>query len=343
MRTYNTLIRAALGIALCLVVLGAYVRLSDAGLGCPDWPGCYGHLLGVPETAAAIDRANALYPQRGVETDKAWKEMAHRYLAGIFGGLVLLVAGIAMRNRRAAKQPVVLPFVLLLVTLFQGLLGMWTVTWLLNPAVVTMHLLGGMTILAILWWLVLTSAAPREPEFFAGAASSFRMAVLVTAVLVLQIFLGGWTSSNYAALACADFPTCQQQWWPVSIDFGAVFFEWYEHNVTYEFGSLESTTRVAIHWLHRLGALVITIFVTAFLLRLLMQKPPGSVKAIAGISFFLLIAQIMLGISNVVYALPKAVAVAHNGFAALLLLAMITMMYYLKSCAESKVETVPCN
>lgn len=343
MKTFNASIRVALVTALCLIILGAYVRLSNAGLGCPDWPGCYGHLLGVPETADEINRAAALYPQRAVQTDKAWKEMAHRYLAGIFGALVLLIAVIAMCNYHAAKQPVTLPLVLLAVTVFQGLLGMWTVTRLLNPVIVTMHLLGGMTILAILWWLTLASTMRPAIPYFAGARSSFRLAVFVTAVLVLQIFLGGWTSSNYAALACTDFPTCQQKWLPVSIDFDKVFFEWYEGGADYEFGVLDSTARTAIHWLHRLGALVSMFVVTGFLLHLLVQKPPATVKMIAAISFLLLIVQIALGISNVVYALPIVVATSHNGFAALLLLAMITMVYYLKSCAESEVKTAQFN
>ncbi len=325
--------------ALCVIILGAYVRLSDAGLGCPDWPGCYGHLLGVPVTTDEINRANEFYPQPVVETDKAWKEMVHRYLAGGFGILVLFIGIVAGLNRHDLRQPFVLPLALLVITIFQGLLGMWTVTLLLNPIIVSMHLLGGMAILAILWWLILTSIPNQATQAFTGANKDFKLAIFVTAILVMQIFLGAWTSSNYAALACTDFPTCQQKWLPDAIDFGSIFSGWYNQGFSHEFGTLESPARTAIHWLHRLGALIIAILIIGFLLRLLVKKPPASVKMAAGAGFFLLIAQIALGISNVVYSLPIAVAIAHNGTAALLLLAMITMIYRLKSCVTPEIRS----
>ena len=149
-------------LALIVVVMGAYTRLSDAGLGCPDWPGCYGHILGVPESSSEIDQANKAFPERAVEVGKAWKEMIHRYLAEGLGLLILVMAFIAIKNRRETNQALWLPILLVGLVIFQGLLGMWTVTLLLKPVIVMLHLLGGLTILALLWWLVLRASAEQN-------------------------------------------------------------------------------------------------------------------------------------------------------------------------------------
>ena len=243
-------------LALCVVVLGAYVRLSHAGLGCPDWPGCYGHLVGVPESGHEIDQANQAYPERAVESDKAWKEVIHRYFAAVLGILILLLAIMAIKNRNDPQQPVVLPIVLVGLVIFQALLGMWTVTLLLKPVIVMLHLLGGLLIVALLWWLVLKSS-----KHTSSISKNSYMAALVLGLVLLigQIVLGGWTSTNYAALACPDFPTCQGEWWPET-DFKEAFVFWRGLGQNYEFGVLDNPARTAIHLSHRLFAIVVGFY-----------------------------------------------------------------------------------
>ena len=306
------------------MILGAFVRLSDAGLGCPDWPGCYGHFVGTPETSKEIVVANQNFPERHFVKDKAKKEMLHRYLASFFGLMVLLLAFIAWRNRRDPKQAVTLPWILLALVILQGLLGMWTVTLKLNPIVVLMHLLGGITIMALLWWLILQTQF--QPLHWKPMRYSSLGAKIVVCVVVIQILLGGWTSANYAALACTDFPTCQQQLWP-SMDFGAALPSHSLEAINYEYGILDSAARVAIHMLHRLGALLVLITLLTFFYFLLRQNPPPQLILTLSISTALLFIQIALGISNVLLSLPIAIATAHNGVAVLLLLSLLTILY----------------
>ncbi len=312
-------------LALIVVVMGAYTRLSDAGLGCPDWPGCYGHLLGVPETNAEIDRANQAFPERAVESAKAWKEMIHRYLAEGLGLLILILAIVAIKNRKDENQALWLPLALVALVIFQGLLGMWTVTLLLKPVIVMLHLLGGLCILALLWWLVLQSS----PQQTLGTQNSLTSILVVGLILlVVQILLGGWTSANYAALACPDFPTCQGVWWPAT-DFKEGFVFWRGLGQNYEFGVLDSPARTAIHLSHRMFAIVVAVFWLAMLLRIMVgHKSSSNMRQIATITLVFLIAQIALGISNVVMKLPISVAVMHNGGAALLLLSVVTLIFY---------------
>lgn len=315
----------ATALALGVVVLGAYVRLSDAGLGCPDWPGCYGH-LGVPESEQHVVQANAAYPERPVEAPKAWKEMIHRYFAGTLGLLVLALAVIAWRRRDEAGQPVVLPLLLLVLIVFQALLGMWTVTLLLKPVIVMAHLLGGLATLALLWWLSLRQSwTPRT----GGDAHWLRpWALLALVVVVLQVALGGWTSANYAALACPDFPTCQSAWWP-PMDFKEAFTLWRGLGISYEGGVLDNDARVTIHVVHRLGALVVLLYL-GWLVRQAMGT--ASERVLRGMGLLiggLLLTQIGLGIANVVLTLPLPVAVAHNAGAALLILAVVALNHAL--------------
>lgn len=308
-------------LALCVVMLGAWVRLSDAGLGCPDWPGCYGKVI-VPGAEEAVAGANEAFPERPLEAHKAWKEMIHRYLAGSLG---LVIAGLffmAIKNRRYPEQPVLLPTLLVALVLFQAALGMWTVTLKLKPVIVMAHLLGGFATLALLWWLVV-STSERYYQF--GKARWLSVfGFLGVLLLVAQIALGGWTSSNYAALACPDFPQCQQQWWP-AMDFKEAFVLWRGIGPNYEFGVLEHPARTAIHMTHRLGALVVGIYLLVLLLVVLKSRMSAISRRVALIGLLLLLTQISLGISNVVFHLPLAVAVAHNGVAAMLLLSMITL------------------
>ena len=307
-----------------LVMLGAYVRLSDAGLGCPDWPGCYGHLVGVPAQDHHVSAANEAFPDRPVEAPKAWKEMAHRYVAGALGFLILALAVMAWRQRHQSDQPVALPMALLALVIFQALLGMWTVTLLLKPLVVTAHLLGGMAMLALLFWLVLRSGAHLRALAARSLGVLRGLALAALVVLVLQVFLGAWTSTNYAALACPDFPTCQGRWWPQT-DFREAFTLWRGLGVNYEYGVLENTPRLTVHLSHRIGA-VITLLMMLGLAAYLMAAERARALRLLGFALLgAVILQVGLGVSIVLLHLPLPLAVAHNGGAALLLLVLVAI------------------
>lgn len=325
MRAYKTLILVALLLTFILVPLGAFVRLSDAGLGCPDWPGCYGQIT--PHHAAdEINAALQANPDGVVSHDKAWKEMAHRYVAGILGLLVLAIFIMAWRLRGHTQGSIGLPALLLGVIVLQALLGMWTVTQMLKPVVVTAHLLGGMTTLALLVWLWRRESAVHQQAYFAPARH-LRAAVTLGLVLVyVQIALGGWVSANYAALACSDFPMCQGQWWP-AMDFeqGYTLHRNLGETASGELLSLQALT--AIHWTHRLMALIVTFYLLWLASRLF------KISGYARIAVMLLIVlggQVLLGISNVLFSLPLPVAVAHNACAAILLAGMVMLSYKVK-------------
>jgi cytochrome c oxidase assembly protein subunit 15 len=314
-------------LALCVILLGAYVRLSDAGLGCPDWPGCYGH-FGAPTSERAVAAANEAHPARPVHSGKAWKEMVHRYLAGSLGLAILALAVIAWRNRRTGL-PVLLPTVLTGLIGFQALLGMWTVTLLVNPVIVTAHLAGGMATLALLWWLTLRQGRLWGASLSCGRRPLRPWAILGVVLVVGQILLGGWTSSNYAALACTEFPTCHGgQWWPEA-NFAEGFTLWRPLGVDYEFGVLENPARTAIHLAHRLGALVVAVYVVLLAVSAIRRAASATARRIGSVLLAILGLQIALGITNVVAQLPLPVAVAHNGSAALLLLALISLVHVL--------------
>ena len=314
-KSFLRLARAGTLLALLVVVIGAWVRLTDAGLGCPDWPGCYGQLVVTESTREAAEA----FPERPLDVGKAWREMIHRYLATGLGLICLIMAGVAWFNRRDPEQPTRLAYVLLAVVIFQGLLGMWTVTLLLQPVIVMAHLLGGLTTLGLLFWLgdwrrALSSKAARAP------ASLRRLALAGAAVLVVQIALGGWTSANYAALACPDFPTCQTRWWPPVADFREGFVLFRELGVDYEGGVLDNPARVAIHFTHRLGAVAAAIAL-GLLGWTMTRRPrlrPDGIAVLGALGV-----QLVLGASIIIYSVPLSVAVAHNGVAALLLLAVL--------------------
>ncbi|MGD8583501.1 MAG: COX15/CtaA family protein [Gammaproteobacteria bacterium] len=306
--------------AAVVVLLGAYTRLVDAGLGCPDWPGCYGFLT-VPDSHEEIKIAEQAFPHAPVEAHKAWPEMVHRYFAGTLGLIIALLAFLAFKARQDDSQPLLLPILLLGLVIFQAALGMWTVTMGLLPIVVMGHLLGGFTTLALLLLLFLRLRDGNKPS----SASPLRnLALIGLAIVFIQISLGGWTSANYAAIICTDFPTCQGHWLPPLDIAGA--FELHDENVqNYLGGFLGNDARVTIHWLHRLGALVTTLFILFLAFRLFSSEHRG----FAGWLLLVLVVQVSLGISNVVFSLPLAVAVAHNGVAALLLLTMVTLVHTL--------------
>lgn len=307
---FHKLSRIAAVLALCVVVLGAYVRLSDAGLGCPDWPSCYGTLT-VPQSEAAINQAQLAYPDKPLEHAKAWKEMAHRYFAGSLGLLVLVLAVLAVKQRTQLKTPWQLSIVLLVLITLQAMLGMWTVTMLLKPVIVTLHLLGGMTTLAILSWI-----AFRHTTLPAIQVSSCQWRWLRFALLVwlAQVALGGWTSTNYAALACTDFPTCHGAWWP-QMDMSDAFHLTRALGESQHGGQLHLDALTAIQWTHRLGAIVVAFWLLVSA-RILWTTGQAKGAAIGLLVF--LTAQIALGIANLLLHLPLVLAVMHNAGAALL-------------------------
>lgn len=317
-QSFRRLLQFTVVLALCVIILGAYTRLSDAGLGCPDWPGCYGHLVGVPDELPHDEF------DRPLETDKAWKEMIHRYLAGILGLAVLAIFIFAVAKRKQLQQSVLLPTLLLCTVIFQALLGMWTVTLLLSPVIVTAHLIGGFTTLSLTWLLLLNQSRDTNAPSPDTSMGLRFWAAIGFLLLVGQIFLGGWTSTHYAALACGtDFPTCMSQWWP-TMDFDSAFQFVHHTGVDYEFGTLESPARTAVQVTHRIGALIVGTYLIGLFLLLLVQ-PQRKFAGLAGILLLVLATQITLGILNVVMALPLSIAVAHNLVAALLLLTVITI------------------
>ena len=309
---YRHLAWFAAGLTLCVVVLGAYVRLSDAGLGCPDWPGCYGHLAW-PNEAHEIEKANATFTERAVEVGKAWREMVHRYLATILG--VVVIALLVWAYRRRHIESYALPLVILVAIIFQGMLGMWTVTLKLHPSIVMSHLMGGLTIFSLIVWLACSRSPGITPYRYAGHVKQW-LVVVGFLLLLLQIALGGWTSANYAALACVGFPQCNGVWWP-QMDFVQAMDVFKQYGPNYEFGVKDGPARMAIQMMHRMGAVVVTLYFSWLIFKLTRNRELMPL----GLSLLtLLVIQIALGIINVTYSLPLLVATLHNGVAALLVI-----------------------
>lgn len=363
---------ASFALAAAVVVLGAYTRLADAGLGCPDWPTCYGHLW-VPTSEADVAKANEAFAETPVEHDKTWPEQLHRIFASTLGLLILILLYVALRNVKDERpwksitaflallvtgtiarifvgdtldpvlwvfvgayfaslyylhrqygpspKPYKLPAVLAGLVILQGLFGMWTVTLKLWPQVVTLHLLGGFATLSLLWVLIQRQSTGRLN--LDEAASVRRLAILAIVVVALQIALGGWVSSNYAALACPDFPLCQNSFWPEA-KFAQGFNLLQDIGPNYLGGVLESKARIAIHLAHRVGALLVLICVLAFVVVLWRSAVPAA-RRFAFVLLGVLAFQLTLGIMNIVLSLPLAIAVAHNAGGAVLLLTLITI------------------
>ncbi|MCZ6828739.1 MAG: COX15/CtaA family protein [Gammaproteobacteria bacterium] len=329
-------------LALCAVVLaagvialGAFTRLVDAGLGCPDWPGCYGQLMW-PSGAEEISAAERAFPEAPVEMDKTWPEMVHRYFATTLGVFAIALVVVAWRHR-GPGQPLKLPLFLLGFVILQGLFGMWTVTLKLWPQVVTAHLLGGFATLSLLWLLTLRLSNSRwqlhasKSELMRGLKSP---AMLGLVIVVLQITLGGWTTSNYAALACPDLPTCQSQWLP-AMDFASGFNVIQGIGPNYLGGMMDNDARVAIHMSHRIGAILTLLYVGWLSLRLLACSEPvlrRQGRLIGGV----LLLQFGLGLSNILFHLPLLTTVSHNVMGALLLLTLVTLNYGLLSAGDKR-------
>ncbi len=321
---YRKIAWLAVAYTFVVVVVGAYVRLADAGLGCPDWPGCYGELT--PHHARG-DIAKAVEEQGGthgpVSMGKAWKEMFHRYIAGGLGLLIFAIAVAAWARWRELGQSPLLATGILGLVIFQAALGMWTVTLLLKPVIVTLHLLGGMAILALLAWLALRQQVPRP---LPSAVVKLRpLAILALLVVVAQIALGGWVSTNYAALACTDFPTCHGEWLP-QMDFRHGFQLVRELGKTADGTHLSYDAVTAIHWTHRVGALITLIVAGG--LALLLRRDSASAR-LGGVLLAVLLAQVVLGVANVLGGLPLLLAAAHNAGAAILLLVMVVINFTL--------------
>lgn len=319
----------ALALGFVVVILGAYTRLVHAGLGCPDWPGCYG-FIGVPQSAESMQIAEARFPNEPVEVFKAWAEMIHRYVAGALGLIILGLALYSLRQRRIPGYPVGLSFGLLLLVVCQAAFGMWTVTLKLWPQIVTAHLLGGFATLSLLLLLSLRLSG-RYPSLspLRSVARVRHFARLALLVVIGQIVLGGWTSTNYAALACVDLPTCHGEWWP-EMNFAAGFHLFHEIGPNYLGGILDGEGRTAIHITHRIGAMVTSLV----LLMLAWQLTRIRLGGLASLLVVVLAVQISLGVSNVLLHLPLAVAVAHNAVGAVLLLVMVAINYRLRAPAR---------
>jgi cytochrome c oxidase assembly protein subunit 15 len=332
---------ALAGVLLCfaVVVLGAYVRLTAAGLGCPDWPGCYGQVtpLGAEHSATA----QAAFPTKPLNVGKAWREMIHRYAASTLGLIIVVIAALAVAFRRRKLLSTGYAIALLATVAVQGILGMLTVTWQLKPLIVTLHLLFGMTTLGLLWWLWLS--LPRQSwggmrmqgagrTAFNGGGNgtsamriAHQLAVAGLIALALQIVLGGWTSSNYAAVACPDFPTCQNAWVPHT-DYRNAFVLWRGLGVNYEGGVLDNPARVAIHLTHRLWAIVATLALAFASLFVVFRQAPSSGLPAAYAVLGALALQLTIGISMVLKTFPLELTTAHTAGAALLLLATLALV-----------------
>ena len=374
-RHYHRLAWAAVLLALCVIVFGGFVRLSNAGLSCPDWPTCYGKATW-PTQDHEINAANASY-ERVVEVSKAWREQFHRHIAALLGLMVLGLALLAARKRSLGVASVLvasglvalsipiymgvgmaanhtlsvglvvvaelillvqalrwsnvdsarLSTFVLMVIIFQAVLGMWTVIWLVKPVIVMSHLMGGLLTLSLLTWLAWRTT-PGSALVQAEAPRLRRLLWIGLGLLLAQIALGGWTSANYAALACGtDYPTCLGQWWPEQ-DYREAFVLWRGIGVDYEGGVLDGPARAAIQMSHRLLALLVAGHLIVVGIRML--RTPGLVFW-GSVLLVLLTAQVALGISNVVLGLPLWVATAHNAGAALLLFTLVGLLARLRA------------
>lgn len=323
-------------LTLDLIMFGSFTRLTDSGLGCPDWPGCYGHSNPL-SAGEAIRAAETALPSGPVTMTKAWIEMLHRYFAMAVGVLIIVLTALAWRRWRSDRShsPALATSIFVAVCL-QGAFGAWTVTMKLQPAIVTAHLLGGMALLALLVWLALREDA--QPAV-AAAAQLRPIAALAGVVLVAQIALGGWVSTNYAVMACPDFPLCQGQFAPRDMDFGHGFTIWRDLGMTGGDAAapIPFQALVAIHWTHRTFAYV------AFAVLGWLAWRAGKIDATRNAARWLaalLVLQFATGLSNVVLEWPLALAVAHNGGAATLLALVVTLNYRAWQGARSAVPAV---
>lgn len=310
-------------LALFVVMLGAYTRLTDAGLGCPDWPGCYGRMV-LPSAETGLKAAQTSYPELPIESRKAWTEMAHRYAAGTLALLIFFIGLSVLRKRaQGSHLPWHLPVALLLLVVFQAALGMWTVTLKLLPVVVMGHLLGGMLIFACLsrFRLQMSSVQGQDlPQW----RPWLRFGLMI---IFLQIALGGWVSANYAGISCIGFPQCNGAWFP-ALHFAQGFNLFSPVGANYQGGLLDNEVRVSIQFIHRIGAVLTASYMLILSLLILLKTKFIYLRTVAWALIVLVLIQFTLGIMNVVYLLPVHVAVAHNGVAALLLATAFCALHF---------------
>jgi heme a synthase len=322
---YRKLVWVTLFLTFDLIMFGAFTRLTDSGLGCPDWPGCYGQANPL-QAHADIKAAEAAMPTGPVTVMKAWIEMIHRYLAMAVGVLIISLVVIAWRrwlrsNRRETKFSPMFPMLLLGFVCVQGAFGAWTVTMKLQPVIVTTHLLLGMTLLALLTWF---GSRLSDHQPVPGSADALRIpAALAILLLAVQIALGGWVSTNYAALACTGFPLCSGELIP-QMDFAHGFTLWRDLGKTAHGDYLPVTALTAMHWTHRAFAFVVAAAVAWVALR---ASKIDVLRKTARWLLLMIAVQFAIGVSTVFLQLPLALAVAHNGGAALLLLLLVALNY----------------
>ena len=302
-----------------LIVFGAFTRLSDSGLGCPDWPGCYGEVSPL-SAREEIHAAQTAAPGGPVSWSKAWVEMIHRYLAMTVGVLILVMTAVAWRARRQLPFSPWWPTLTLLWVLVQGLFGKYTVTLKLYPAIVTLHLLGGLVLLAM---LAVQHAALRQAPLVMPQAVR-RLAWAAAALLALQVALGGWVSTNYAVLACTGFPQCNGQWWP-AMDFGNGFTLLRGLGEAGPSGVRTLASQVAIHMAHRVMAAAVVAVLGLLAWRLWRNGAPACRRFAAALSL-LLLAQVASGLSNVVLGWPLLAALGHSAGAAGLVLTLVLLL-----------------
>jgi cytochrome c oxidase assembly protein subunit 15 len=318
-RRYQRLLFLTWFLTLDLIMFGAFVRLTDSGLGCPDWPGCYGSVTPIG-ALQSIREAAQVMPEGPVTLPKAWIEMIHRYVGALLGMLIIAISWMAWRYRTKLGASPVLAFVTLVAVCIQGAFGAWTVTHQLMPLVVTVHLLGGMTLLALMTWLA-DRERPHQP------VSSRTQRYLVWAyfglfLLFVQIALGGWVSTNYAALACMDFPTCQGSWWPpMDAANGFALVRGLGEMPNGEM--ISQTALTAIHWVHRNVAWLVFAFWGWLAWRL---RADAALRNPATLVIGLLFAQLLTGLTTIFFQWPLVIAVLHNGGAAGLVLGVVTLL-----------------
>ncbi|NYT62928.1 COX15/CtaA family protein [Alcaligenaceae bacterium] len=327
---YRKLVFFTWFLTLDLIMFGAFVRLTDSGLGCPDWPGCYGKITPIG-ASGHIEQALQAMPYGAVSFSKAWIEMIHRYVGSILGMLIIAIVYMAWRYRRQLGNTPRLAVVTLIAVCIQGAFGAWTVTHQLMPVVVTSHLLGGMILLALMTWL-----AAREKAHAAISAQAAHWLPWMAGGLILlfvQIALGGWVSTNYAALACMDFPTCHGAWIP-PMDFEGGY------SLIRALGMLPSGDMIsqyaltAIHWVHRNFAFAVFAYLGILAWKMLAEPGlQGPAKLLLG----LLLAQLLTGLTTIFFQWPLLIAVLHNGGAAGLVLASVTLLVRLSRAYRSKI------
>ncbi len=326
-KKYNLLVVFSCFFAFAVIALGAYTRLSDAGLGCPDWPGCYGFLT-VPQTNLEVASAQSQFPGLEVEIGKAWKEMIHRYFAGTLGLIILAISVWSLMRRRVRIVPVKLPVLLSFLVLFQAVLGMLTVTMQLQPLIVMGHLLGGFSIFALLYLLYIRLTYSSIPGGDEGAKPYLSWAYIGLGLVVIQIALGGWLAANYSASHCIDLPLCGNEtfsrysFWQV--------FQLPHAAQTYEYGVLSADARMSIHFTHRLWGVVTAIGLVLIGIKLIKNCYSRVIKNAVYIVWLLLVCQVMLGLMVVFFEFPLLMALSHNLVAALLMLSVVRLVYLIK-------------